>query len=128
MINHFRVARHTDKLEEIKFFYIELIGLKLMGEFDHQGYQGAFIGEKNQTWHLEYTQSKEKPIHISDDDDLLVFYLGDNETYYECIKRIEKSGLKSVTAKNLYWDQWGKTFLDPDGFRVVISHREWTNE
>jgi len=128
MIHHFRVARHTTDIEAIKNFYINLVGLKLLGEFDHEGYLGAFIGEKEQTWHLEYTQNNEPPKSMPDDDDLLVFYLGDNEHYKDCIKRMEKSGILSVSSKNPYWDIWGKTFIDPDGFRIVISHKEWSND
>lgn len=104
------------------------MGLDLLGQFDHEGYQGVFIGQKDQTWHLEFTQSSEPPVHTPDDDDLLIFYLGDTQSYYDCISRIEKSGIKSVPSKNPYWDKWGKTYLDPDNFGVVICRREWSNQ
>lgn len=47
MMKHFRVARHTNNLEQIKEFYVDLIGLDLINIFDHEGYIGAFIGEKD---------------------------------------------------------------------------------
>ncbi len=31
----------------------------------------------------------------------------------------------SVKALNPYWDQDGKTFGDPDGYRVVLQRASW---
>jgi hypothetical protein len=30
-----------------------------------------------------------------------------------------------VRAFNPYWDRHGKTFADPDGYRVVLQHAAW---
>lgn len=128
MTSHFRVARHTNNLEQIKGFYVNLLGLELLGEFDHEGYLGAFVGEKQKDWHLEFTQSSESAKHMPDEDDLLVFYHGAGEQYDQCLERFATHGIQSVISKNPYWDQWGKTFLDPDGFRVVICFRDWSND
>ncbi|MHB8296804.1 MAG: VOC family protein, partial [Acidimicrobiales bacterium] len=27
--------------------------------------------------------------------------------------------------RNPYWDRWGVTIEDPDGYRLVLSHRTW---
>lgn len=43
------------------------------------------------------------------------------------VHRIESNALVSDPSKNPYWDEWGKTFIDPDSFRVVISYRDWSN-
>ncbi len=126
-MNHFRVARHTFQIEPIKQFYVEAIGLKVLGEFDHEGYKGIFIGIENHTWHLEFTQSEDAPNHTPDEDDLLVFYQEDDTSYYASITRIEGLGFTPIPSKNPYWDQWGKTYLDPDGYRIVICNRTWSN-
>lgn len=128
MTGHFRVARHTESIDKVKHFYINILGLDLIGEFDHDGYLGVFIGEKDKDWHLEFTQSSDAPRHSPDEEDVLVFYLGATKAYNLCIKRFEDNGLVSVQSKNPYWDKWGKTFIDPDGYRVVICHRDWSNE
>lgn len=128
MINHFRVARHTNDILRIREFYIEILGLKLLGEFDHKGYKGAFIGEENQNWHLEFTESTDLAEHILDGDDLLVFYLGKSNNYSQLIERLESKGYLSVPSKNPYWDEWGRTYCDPDGFRIVVSFRGWSND
>lgn len=127
MINHFRLARHTDNLSGLKHFYIDILGLELIGEFDHDGYQGLFVGRKELGWHLEFTQSHESPHHQPDADDLLVFYLGQGKAYEDCINRLEQNNYKPVEAKNPYWDKWGSTYLDPDGYGIVISFKTWSN-
>jgi hypothetical protein len=41
---HVRVARHTDRLDELVAFYRDGIGLPEMGRFqDHDGYDGVFL-------------------------------------------------------------------------------------
>jgi hypothetical protein len=39
---------------------------------------------------------------------------------------MEKAGHKPVTAFNPYWDKNGKTFEDPDGYRVVLQNTAWS--
>ena len=42
----FRVARHTNKIEEISEFYTKIIGLEILGDFkNHSNYDGIFIGK-----------------------------------------------------------------------------------
>lgn len=43
-----RFARHTNNLEKIKSFYINTLGLELLGSFENQNnYDGIFIGKPN---------------------------------------------------------------------------------
>lgn len=115
-----RVARHSSHLAPLIEFYNGLLGLENLGSFnDHDGYEGVFIG--NQHWHVEFTVSAEPPVHHADEDDLLVFYC-DNKTEFDgLIAKLKAHHVQEVVAKNPYWTQNGKTFLDPDGFRVVIT-------
>lgn len=123
----FRFARHTNNLEQIKSFYIDVLGLKLLGGFEnHNGYNGIFIGKSDENWHLEFTQSDTETNHIFDDDDILVFY-PNNKVEFEVIKeKLKLNNIKFIKAKNPYWNDLkvsgGIMFLDPDGFRIVISH------
>lgn len=119
----FRYARHTNNLEQLKSFYIEILGLELLGGFkNHDGYDGAFIGKQDENWHLEFTQSHEVPSHTFDDDDLLVFY-PNSKLEFELLKeKLEHHSVQFVTSKNPYWKENGIQFLDPDGFGIVISH------
>lgn len=117
-----RTARHTDRLEEVVSFYIENLGLKILGSFkDHDSYDGVFIGKEKADWHLEFTTSGSKAKHLSDEDDLIVFYC-DSQDEFEIIREnFKRNNIPAVKAKNPYWQQNGLTYLDPDGFRIVIS-------
>ena len=119
---NFRVARHTDNLETIIKFYRDLLGLEVIGEFNnHDKYDGVFIGKVGLNWHLEFTTSEESPKHQTDKDDLLVFYLESEEEYISVKQKFDDNGLSSVQSKNPYWNNNGSTYLDPDGFRIVIT-------
>lgn len=118
----FRFARHTNKLKEIIKFYKELLKFEILGQFeDHEGYNGVFIGLKNADWHLEFTETKEPVNHTFDEDDILVFYPQNEIEYNTILSQINKSNIKRITSKNPYWRSNGIMFLDPDGYRIVIS-------
>ena len=71
----FRFARHTNNLEQIKSFYIDVLGFQLLGGFEnHNGYDGVFIGKSSENWHLEFTKSNEIVKFNFNEDDILVFY------------------------------------------------------
>jgi len=119
---NFRFARHTDNLEPIIKSYRDLLGLEVIGEFNnHDKYDGVFIGKVGLNWHLEFTTSEESPKHQTDKDDLLVFYLESEEEYISVKQKFDDNGLSSVQSKNPYWNNNGSTYLDPDGFRIVIT-------
>ncbi|WP_396192439.1 VOC family protein [Flavobacterium sp.] len=119
----FRYARHTNNLEQLKSFYIDVLGLELLGGFEnHDGYNGVFLGKQDENWHLEFTQSDEIANHTFDDDDLLVFY-PNSKLEFELLKeKLEHHSIQFVKSKNPYWNENGIQFLDPDGFGIVISH------
>ncbi len=123
----FRFARHTNNLEQIKSFYIDVVGLELLGGFEnHSGYNGVFLGKPDENWHLEFTQSEAETNHTFDDDDILVFY-PNTKLEFELIKEnLNFNQVEFIKAKNPYWNDLevsgGIMFLDPEGFRIVISH------
>lgn len=118
----FRIARHTNNLESIKSFYTTILGFELLGSFEnHSNYNGIFIGKPNLDWHLEFTQSEDKVNRQFDEDDLLVLYPETVSEYDALIDRISKNNSSFISAKNPYWNQNGKMFLDPDGARIVVS-------
>lgn len=123
-----RIARHTNKIEALKIFYTELIGLKILGEFyNHDGYDGVFVGKEDLNWHLEFTTSSDKAKQIIDDDDLLVFYPESERDYENILERIKAKRIKIENAKNPYWNQNGILIKDPDGFSVIISDLKTSN-
>ncbi|WP_395061561.1 VOC family protein [Flavobacterium sp.] len=119
----FRYARHTNNLEQLKSFYIDVLSLELLGSFEnHDGYDGVFIGKQEENWHLEFTQSDEIAHHTFDEDDLLVFYPNSKLEFELLQEKLEHHSVVFMQSKNPYWNENGIQFLDPDGFRIVVSH------
>jgi hypothetical protein len=117
----FRVARHTTNLQVIIDFYTQNLELEVLGSFEkHSDYDGVFLGKKGLDWHLEFTVSPEAPKHHPDEDDLLVFYIQTLNKFNRIKAKFDLQKQRPVSAKNPYWDQHALTYLDPDGFRVVV--------
>lgn len=125
----FRFARHTNNLEQIKSFYIDILGFELLGGFEnHNGYDGVFIGKSNENWHLEFTKSEEIVLFNFNEDDILVFYPNNKTEFDFIMNKIHSRKIEFIKAKNPYWNNSegsvgseGKMILDPDGYRVIIS-------
>ncbi|GET26016.1 VOC family protein [Prolixibacter sp. NT017] len=120
-----RVARHTNDFTPLIEFYCGALGLEQLGKFsNHDGYDGIFLGKEGEDWHLEFTKSDVAPNHHPDDDDLLVFYIEAEQEYNELNQRIQSKGFQPMKPANPYWKANGTTYVDPDGFHVVISIRK----
>ena len=124
---HLRVARPTDKLVDVVKFYKDGLGFEVLYQFtDHDGFDGVMLGHKDAPYHLEFTHETN---HFSGkaptQENLLVFYLPDREVWQHAVKRLEEHGYKPIKSFNPYWDQSGKTFEDPDGYRVVLQNASW---
>jgi len=129
---HLRVARPTDNLTNVVQFYRDGLGFEVLYEFnDHDGFDGIMLGHKGAAYHLEFTHKRGHTAgRAPTEDNLLVFYLTDEVEWQQAVQRLESRGYKPVKAFNPYWDNQGKTFEDPDGYRVVlqnalVSVREW---
>jgi hypothetical protein len=73
-----RVARPTDRLDDVVRFYSVGLGLSVLESFqDHEGFDGTMLGRPGAPYHLAF---------------------------------------------NPYWDRSGRTFEDPDGYRVVLQN------
>lgn len=113
-----RVARHTDRLEEVVRFYRDGLGLPEIGRFeDHDGYDGVLFAVPESGAHLEFTTGGEKRAGAPHPESLLVLYLGSDEAVRAVRERL---GADPVEPANPYWRTHGVTIADPDGFRVVL--------
>lgn len=119
-----RIARPTDHLEQITKMYVEGLGFKIIGGFDHHGdFSGRMIGHPEHLYHLEFTtHSTEKAGRAPSPENLLIFYISNEHKYQTAIKRMAISGFKKVTAFNPYWERAGQTFEDLEGYRVVLKN------
>jgi len=118
-----RVARHTERLDEIVRFYRDGIGLAEIGRFsEHDGYDGVFLELPGTAAHLEFTAGGRHEAPAPHPESLLVLYLGDDEALRAAVARLDA---EPVTPANPYWAEHGVTFEDPDGFRVVLVPERW---
>lgn len=118
-----RVAKHTNDLNKIKRFYIDVLGFELLGSFEnHNNYDGTFIGKPNLDWHFEFTKSNEEANSVFGEDDIIVLYPKTVSEYNDLINNLLKNNISIITSANPYWNENGKMFLDPDGYRIIISH------
>lgn len=127
---HLRVARPTDRIEEVVAFYSNALGFEVLGQFkDHDGFDGIMLGHEGTGYHLEFTTKRG---HISrpapSQEQLLVFYLPDAPTWRAAVHRVESLGRSSVASFNPDWDRNGRTYEDPDSYRVVIQNAAWSTD
>jgi catechol 2,3-dioxygenase-like lactoylglutathione lyase family enzyme len=113
-----RIARHTERLEEVVRFYRDGLGLTEIGGFgDHDGYDGVFLEVLGTSTHLALTSGGGHPGPAPHPESLLVLYLGDAQAVGAIVARLS---VDPVPPANPYWAEHGLTFADPDGFRVAL--------
>ncbi|MFC4559000.1 VOC family protein [Virgibacillus kekensis] len=119
-----RIARPTDKFEEVIKFYERGLGLERLTDFEnHNGYTGVILGIPNAAYHLEFTKhAKGSPCPAPTEDNLLVFYIPDKEEIDRVADRLLGMGYPDVPPENNYWKEKGITIEDPDGWRIVLMN------
>jgi catechol 2,3-dioxygenase-like lactoylglutathione lyase family enzyme len=122
-----RVARPTDRLEDVVQFYTQGLGLEVLASFqDHDGFDGVMLGTPGASYHLEFTQKHGHTVgDAPSQDNLLVFYLPDRSEWQDAVHRMRVAGYDPVASFNTYWDRNGLTFEDPDGYRTVLENAAW---
>jgi catechol 2,3-dioxygenase-like lactoylglutathione lyase family enzyme len=122
-----RIARPSDNLEEVVRFYCEGLGLRVLFRFEnHDGFDGVMIGREGAPYHFEFTRAHG---HVAGraptQDHLLVFYLPEATEWGAAVEQMVKAGFEPAPAFNPYWDREGRTFEDPDGYRIVLQRSAW---
>ncbi|MEU9126982.1 VOC family protein [Kitasatospora sp. NPDC048540] len=123
-----RVARPSRDLAAAERFYVDGLGLKVLwrttervpGEHDL-----LMVGPPGGAWHFELTRDPERPLEPTPTvDDLFVVYLG-APAEEALVERLVACGGTRTPAHNPYWDEYGVTVADPDGYRMVLCSRTW---
>ncbi|MED7951920.1 VOC family protein [Streptomyces sp. BE20] len=127
---HVRVARPSGDLAAAERFYVEGLGLAVLwrstervaGEHDL-----LMVGPSGGGWHFELTRDPDHPVEPTPTvDDLFVVYLG-APVEPALLDRLRSHGGTVVPAHNPYWDEFGVTVTDPDGYRLVLCTRGWAS-
>jgi GNAT superfamily N-acetyltransferase/catechol 2,3-dioxygenase-like lactoylglutathione lyase family enzyme len=115
-----RIARPAHDLARSTRFYRDLLGLSVLGGFTgHAGYDGVFFALPG-GGELELTTGPAAPVPGTDED-LLVLYVSGSDELAAAGVRLTSAGVRQIPSANPYWNRWGRTFLDPDGYRLVIA-------
>ena len=124
---HLRVARETADIAAITRFYCDGLGFEVIGSFaDHDGFDGVMFGHPELGYHLEFTRRHGHPAgRAPSTENLLVFYLPDQSQWRNAVQHMIEHGYEPVPSSNPFWETKGKTFEDPDGYRVVLQNAGW---
>ena len=127
MTPHLRIARPVTDLARTIELYRCGLGLSLLGQFqDHEGFDGAMLGEPGAAWHFEFTHAGHHAVQPTPTpEDLVVLYLPDAGRWRDACERMLAAGFLPVDSYNPYWDVRGRSFADPDGYRVVLQNAAW---
>ena len=118
-----RIARPTDRLEEVVAFYHDGIGLSVIDSFEnHAGYTGVMLGLPGTHYHLEFTHHEAgSDCPAPSKDNLLVFYFSARNEMERVVEKLHAMEYPSVAPENPYWSaDRSVTIADPDGWRVVF--------
>jgi prolyl oligopeptidase len=121
------IVRKTDNLHQVYKMYQHALGFDTLAKFeDLDGYDGVVLGHEGYGYHLEFTNrpgAEPKAHQLA--DSYLVFYIADTRKWEWTCRSMIEAGFRFVDARNPYWKRVGKTFEDPDGYRVVIQNGEF---
>lgn len=109
--------------------YCAGLDLRVLGSFeDHQGFDGVMLGCTGLNYHFELTHNKNHPVAPRPtQEDLAVFYVPDQGEWQSACARMVMAGFRLVASFNPYWDVSGRSYEDPDGYRVVLQNADWKN-
>jgi hypothetical protein len=125
-----RIARPSRDLGAAERFWVDGVGLAVLWRTPpdlptEDGHGLLMLGWPQASWHLELVDDPEAgEAAAPTEEDLLVLYLG-GPLAPGLEDRLVRAGGRLVVARNPYWERWGVTIEDPDGYRLVLSHRSW---
>ncbi len=123
-----RIARPTRDITGAEQFWVDGVGMKVQWRTDtgaDGGHALLMVGFPGAAWHLELVDDPaHAEAHLPDPEDLLAVYL-DGPIPADLVERIVAAGGTVVESRNPYWDRWGVTLCDPDGYRLVLCERDW---
>jgi catechol 2,3-dioxygenase-like lactoylglutathione lyase family enzyme len=124
---HLRIARPVTDLARSRDMYCRGLGLRVVGSFEnHEGFDGVMLGMEGAVYHFEFTRCRDHPVAPTPTpEDLVVLYMPVEAEWKARCESMRAAGFKPVAAFNPYWDILGRTYEDPDGYRLVLQQGEW---
>lgn len=116
-------------LARAQAMYCRGLGFRVIGSFrDHGGFDGVMVGLAGASYHFEFTYCRDHPLDAAPSaEDLAVFYFPIPTEWRDACADMLAAGFTQVASFNPYWDLRGRTFEDPDGYRIVLQNADWSN-
>ena len=129
MQHHLRIAKPVRNLAVTQAMYCRGLDLRVLGSFEnHQGFDGVMLGTVGGAYHFEFTRCRSHPVTPAPTaEDLAVFYITALPDWREACANMLAAGFRLVASFNPYWDAKGRTYEDPDGYRIVLQNAAWSN-
>ena len=129
MTPHLRIARPVTDVERAANMYCRGLQLCRLASFrDHDGFDGIMVGVPAAGYHLEFTRSRRHPVTPSPTpEDLLVLYYPSEPAWQLACGSMNAAGFAAVSSFNPYWNLRGRSYEDPDGYRVVLQREAWVS-
>ena len=129
MQHQLRIARPVQNLAATQAMYCRGLGLRVLGSFEnHQGFDGVMLGATGSSYHFEFTRCRSHPVTPAPTaEDLAVFYIPSLPDWQQACANMLAAGFRLVESFNPYWDVSGRTYEDPDGYRIVLQNAEWNS-
>jgi len=127
MAPQLRIARPVSNLARTVDMYCRGLGCRVLASFDdHDGFDGVMLGYPDAGYHFEFTHCREHPVQPGPTkEDLTVLYIGEAADWNAACSRMIAAGFNEAEPFNPYWKVRGRTFEDPDGYRVVLQKCDW---
>lgn len=86
------------------------------------------LGIAGSSYHFEFTHCRTRPVAPAPTpEDLEVLYIPAEVEWKARCANMLTAGFKQVASCNPYWELHGRTFEDPDSYRVVEQQAEWNS-
>lgn len=121
-----RLTRPSRNLAAAEQFWVAGLGLDVLWRATHEDGSEPdllMVGWVGASWHLELV-ADQGVTPCPTEEDLLVIYV-DGPVEEDLLARLVEAGGTLVESRNPYWEAWGRTIADPDGYRLVLSNRRW---
>ena len=121
---HVRIARPVQDLSRTELRYCAGLGLRVLDRFeDHDGFDGILLGAERACYHFEFTRKRRHPVAPAPTvEDLVVFYIAERNVHAAACRRMDAAGFQRALTFNPYWDGRNSTFVDDDGYRIILHH------
>ena len=92
------------------------------------GFDAVMLGIEGCSYHFEFTHCRTHPVAPRPTpEDLIVLYVPTAPEWQAASAWMLVAGFQQVASFNPYWEARGRTFEDPDAYRIVLQQAEWSD-